>query len=193
MGYVIDLGWVFGLVIAPVYIMVVANLINLHAGYNGLVSGLSWILLVFIGIKSFMLHGLDNMLFFIPVFGALTAFLPYNMYPAKVHDGNIGNFLVGGAIGGLLLVNNMEKFGIFILTPHIINFLMDTWTIVIRRRKDVKFGRLRKDGTIEAPPTMKYKSLKFLIVSLFRLTEKQATFLLYIPTIVFGIIGLLIF
>jgi UDP-N-acetylglucosamine--dolichyl-phosphate N-acetylglucosaminephosphotransferase len=33
-----ELGGLFALLLAPVYIMVVANLINLHAGYNGLAT-----------------------------------------------------------------------------------------------------------------------------------------------------------
>ena len=38
---------IFRVVIIPIYIMVVANLVNMHSGYNGLQSGLSIILLIF--------------------------------------------------------------------------------------------------------------------------------------------------
>lgn len=192
-GTTYEFGWIFKLLIAPVYIMVVANLVNLHAGYNGLVTGNAWLLLLFTGIESYQRHGLNNLLFLLPVLGALTAFLPYNWYPARAHDGNVGAFLVGGTLGALLLANNMETFGVFILAPHIVNFFMDTWTIVIRRIPDAKFGTLRPDGTIEPPPTMRYKSLKFLLCSMWRLTERQATLLLMIPTLVFGTLGVLLF
>lgn len=193
LGATFELGVIFSLVLAPIYIMVVANLINLHAGYNGLATGTSWIILLAIGIKSFMNDGLTNLLFIIPLFGALTGFIKYNLYPAKAHDGNVGAFLVGGGIGAALLALNLEIFGIFILIPHIINFIMDTTTLVILRKKDVRFGTLRKDNTIIPPPTMKYKSLKFLIVSWFRLTEKQATAALWGLTAIFCIVGILIF
>lgn len=192
-GATYELGYAFRLIIAPAYVMVVANLINLHAGYNGLATGSAWLLLLFTGIESFQDHGLDNLLFLLPVFGALSAFLPYNWFPAKAHDGNVGAFLVGGALGAALLANNLELFGVFILIPHIINFIMDTWTIVIRGVPDVKFGRLRRDGTIEPPPTMRFKSLKFLLCSRWRLTEAQATMILMIPTAVFGTLGVLLF
>ncbi|MBN1502120.1 hypothetical protein JW930_01130 [Candidatus Woesearchaeota archaeon] len=188
----VELGPIYSLLIAPIYIMVVANLTNLHSGYNGLAMGTSWILLLFIGIKSFIQDGLANLIFLLPVFGALTGFLPSNLYPAKVVEGNIGSFLVGGAIGAFLLASNMEWFGVFILIPHIINFLMDTWTIVVKKQKDIKFGILRKDNTIEPPQTMKYKSLKFLLVSWFRLTERQATLILYGITFLFCVIGLFV-
>jgi len=193
LGINLELGLFYALVIAPIYIMVVSNLINLHAGYNGLATGTSWIILLAIGIKSYMQSGLTNILFLLPLFGALTGFIYFNLYPAKTHDGNVGAFLVGGGIGAALLALNMEIFGIFILIPHIINFLMDTWTIIIKKKKDVRFGKVRKDGTIKAPPTMKYKSLKFLVVSWFRLNEKQATHVLWAITALFCIVGILIF
>jgi UDP-N-acetylglucosamine--dolichyl-phosphate N-acetylglucosaminephosphotransferase len=189
----LSLGVLYSLIVAPIYIMVVANLINLHSGYNGLAMGTSWILLVTIAVKSYLQSGFDNLIFIIPVLGALSGFLPYNLYPSRILEGNTGSFLIGGAIGAYLLVANMEWFGVFILIPHIINFIMDTWTIVINKEKDVKFGKLRADGTIEAPPTMKYKSLKFLVVSHLRLTERQATLLLYGFTMLFCIAGLIIF
>jgi len=191
-SHTFEMGLLFSLLLAPIYIMVVANLINLHAGYNGIVTGNSWIILLAIGIKSIMRDGLTPIIILLPVFGALTGFIKYNLYPAKAHDGNVGAFLVGGAIGAALLALNLELFGIFILIPHIINFCMDTWTLVIQKKEDVRFGTLRPDNTIQAPPTMKYKSLKFLIVSWFRLTEKQATICLWAITAVFCIAGILI-
>jgi len=189
----LELGLVYSLLLAPIYIMVVANLINVHAGYNGLSTGTSWIILLAIGIETIQRGNFERIIFLLPIFGALTGFIKYNIYPAKAHDGNVGAFLIGGSIGAALLALNLEIFGIFILIPHIINFLMDTWTIIIRKKKDVRFGKIRADGTIQAPPTMKYKSLKFLIVSLFRLTEKQATMWLWLLTAVFCAAGIIIF
>ncbi|RMF06675.1 hypothetical protein D6764_01655, partial [Candidatus Woesearchaeota archaeon] len=118
----IELGWFYKLVIAPIFVMVVANLINLHSGYNGLVTGNAWIIMLFLIIKSFLQDGFSNLLFIIPVFGALTAFYPYNRYPARALEGNVGAFFMGGAIGAFILVANLEWYGIFLLIPHIINF-----------------------------------------------------------------------
>ncbi len=189
----VEVGFIYSLVIIPVYIMVVANLINLHAGYNGLTQGLSLIILLTLGIKSYLMHGLTYLIFLMPILGAVLAFLPRTSVPAKILPGNVGDFLVGAAIGAFIVVNSLLWFGIFILIPHIINFIMDTYTIVIKKIPDQKFGKLRKDSTIEAPPTMKYKSLKFLVVSWFRLTEKQATLAMYALTALFCIGGLVLF
>lgn len=193
LGYSLELDGFYSLLFVPMFVMFVANAINLHAGYNGLTTGLEIILLVSIGIKMYMVNGLDSLLFILPVLGAVMAFFPFVMYPAKILPGNVGDFLVGCAIGGLLIINGLTWFGVFILIPHIINFLMDTYTILIRKIADVKFGKQRKDGTIEAPATMKYKSLKFLVVSWFRLTERQATYVLYGFTALFCVVGIILF
>ncbi|MBD3203198.1 hypothetical protein GF327_02810 [Candidatus Woesearchaeota archaeon] len=189
----VEIGILYSLIVVPVYIMVVANMVNLHAGYNGLTQGLSLIVLLTLGIKSYMDHGFANLIYLVPVLGAVIAFLPSTFVPAKLLPGNVGDFLVGSAIGGFIVVNQMLWFGGFILIPHIINFIMDTVTILILRRKDVKFGKLRKDKTIIPPKTMRTKSLKFLIVHLFRLTEKQAVLALYSLTAVFCVVGLVLF
>jgi UDP-N-acetylglucosamine--dolichyl-phosphate N-acetylglucosaminephosphotransferase len=189
----LEIGILYSLVVVPMYIMVVANMINLHAGYNGLTQGLSLILLLTLGIKSFMVYEFTYLLFLVPILGAVLAFLPSTSYPAKVLPGNVGDILVGAAIGCFIIVNNFMWFGIFILIPHIINFIMDTFTIVVRKIPDAKFGKIRKDGTIEPPQTMRFKSLKFLIVSIFKLSEQQAVYLLYGLTAVFCVIGIFIF
>lgn len=184
----VELKWVYAFVFAPLYIMVVANLVNMHSGYNGLAPGLSLIIMAFAAIKSYMMGDGTNIFILIPVFGALLAFMAYNMYPSQVFQGNIGSFLIGGAIGGYFVLANMEMFGMIILIPHIINFLMWMWW-VISKKPHKKFGKLRKDGTIEAP---NYLTVKFLVSKMFRVTEPEAVWVCYAMTAVFGAIGLLI-
>ena len=193
LSYSIELGALYALLIVPVFIMFVSNSINLHAGYNGLTTGLELILLITIGIKLYLVHGLESLLFIIPVIAAVFAFFPSVWHPAKILPGNVGDFMVGSAIGALLIIHNMAWFGLFILIPHIINFLMDTYTILIRRIPDVKFGKVAKDNTVVVPSTMKYKSLKFLVASWFKLKEWQAVLMLYVLTAMFCVIGLIIF
>jgi len=184
----VELGILFSLIIAPLYVMIVANLVNMHAGYNGLASGLTLIMLCFVELKVFMETGLANMIYIMPLLGALAAFFYFNKYPSRIFLGNCGSLFLGSILGGLLILNNLEIFGVILLIPHIANFLMYVvWRI--RKVGEVKFGRIRKDGTLEVPNQL---TMKWFFPYHFRLTEQQATFALFILTSIFGVIGLVL-
>jgi UDP-N-acetylglucosamine--dolichyl-phosphate N-acetylglucosaminephosphotransferase len=124
----------------------------------------------------------------LPIFGATLAFLAYNMYPSRIFLGNVGSFLIGSAIGGYFVLANMEMFGVIILIPHIINLLM--WIYWgIRKYPYAKFGKLRQDGTIEAPNSL---TIKYLVTRIFKVTEPEAVWVCYAITAVFGVIGLVV-
>lgn len=59
----------------------------------------------------------------------------------------------------------------------------------IRKIGEIKFGRLRDDGTIEVPNPW---TLKWLFPYYFRLTEHQAMWIMYLITTLFCIIGFII-
>ena len=189
-SYTLELGWIYAFIFAPIYIMVISNLVNMHAGFNGLSSGLTLIMLFFAGLKSYLLYQFTFFPLLIPVFGSLLAFWFYNKYPAKIFDGNIGAFLMGGALGAFLVISNLEWFGVIILIPHMINFILWIyWCCNMKKYPHIKFGRLRKNNTIEAP---NYFTLKYIACKLFKVNEWQATKICYLITIVFCIIGVLI-
>lgn len=187
----IGVGVLFVYFIAPIYVLVVTNLVNTHSGYNGLASGLSWIIMLTLAIRTVLVGQIEQLFLLLPVFGALSVLIFFDKYPAKTIWGNVGSMMMGSAIGAYLIVTNAEIFGIIILFPHIIDFLLYLYGTFIKKEKfeKVKFGKLRADGTIIAPT--KYK-LKFLLPYYFRLTEKQTTWILYITTAVFCAIGLVV-
>jgi len=187
--YTIDLGYWYVYLIAPVYLLVVTNLINMHSGYNGLASGLTWILLLTLGIRSVLFGQTEHLFYLLPVFGALSILIFFDKYPTKMFWGNIGSMMMGACVGAYIIISNAEIFGIIILLPHIFDFFLYLISVFIKKKKflKIKFGELRKDGTIKAPT--KYK-LKFLLPYYFRLTEKQTTWILYGITAIFCILGL---
>jgi len=83
----------FYYIIAPVYVMVVANMVNMHSGFNGLQSGISSIVFFFLLVKSFMVGQIENVGIFAAFFGANLAFWTRNRYPSAIFEGNTGAML----------------------------------------------------------------------------------------------------
>lgn len=191
----LDLGMFFLFLIAPTYVMVVSNLVNMHSGFNGMAAGLSAILLSFLLIKSVMAG--RNCLFTLScMLGALLGFLYYNWYPSRIFDGNVGALSIGAAIGVGIVACGFLVSGFIMLLPHTVNFLMYVYWRVMRklhpddgRWKLVKFGRVRDDGTLEVPNAL---TLKWVLPYHFRMTEKQVVLAMYGLTLVFCVIGLFI-
>lgn len=184
-----ELGLFYSFIVAPLYVMVVSNLVNMHSGFNGLASGLTLILMCFVELKVFLTVGLEGMIYIMPMLGALAAFFYFEKYPSKIFLGNCGSLFLGAVLGSLIVLNNLELFGIVIMIPHIVNFLMYVvWRI--KKVGEVKFGKIRADGTLEVPNNL---TLKWVPPYYFRLTEQQSTFIMFLITVAFGIIGVAFF
>ena len=185
----INLGILYSLIVAPLYVMVVTNLVNMHSGYNGLQTGLSTIMISFLIIYSVICGKVEEIIFIVPLFGALLAFFLFNKYPANIFEGNSGALAIGSALGCYIVLIGNEILGIIILIPHIVNFLMYIYW-KIKRIPVTKFGFQRKDGTIEVPNPL---TLKWILPYYVRLTEKQSTRAMYLLTTVFGVLSIIIF
>ena len=169
--------------------MVIANLVNMHSGFNGLQSGLSIILLFTIFLKCYQINSLENLSILLILIGSLVAFWSFNKYPAKIFEGNSGPLIFGSCMGCFLILNDLYFFGIFILLPHIIDFLLFIY-VRIFKGYFVKFGRIGDEGEIIPPNPFK---LKFLFPYYFKLNEKQVVGYLYLLTIFFCFTAILIF
>ena len=191
---------IFRISIIPVYVMVVANLVNMHSGYNGLQSGLSIILMTTLVAQSW-LDG--NTKAIIPVgsfLGAMCAFWIFNKYPSKLFEGNIGSLLFGSIIGSVIVIQGYWWFGFFILIPHSINFVLWLiWLYLMKVKpeeylevdgKHKKFGEIDDIGIIVPPNPL---TLKWIPNYYFELNEKDSVYVMYGITVLFCIIGILIF
>ena len=180
----------FYYIIAPVYVMVVANMVNMHSGFNGLQSGLSSIVFFFLLLKSFMVGQIENLTIFAAFFGANLAFWTRNRYPSSIFEGNIGAMLIGAAMGTFIVFQGFLISGVIMLLPHTINFLMYFYWRV--RRKicqkrgtppgeygSFKFGRLQDDGTIKVRNKL---TLKWLPPYYYPMTEREIVMIMYALT-----------
>jgi UDP-N-acetylglucosamine--dolichyl-phosphate N-acetylglucosaminephosphotransferase len=182
----IDIGLFYSQLILPTFVLVAANLVNMHSGFNGMSSGLSVIVLISLIIKSLMTGNITNIIAIIAIAGATLGFYLFERYPSRIFWGNIGSLTVGSAIGVMIVMQGY--IGFIMLLPHTINFLMYVyWRL--KKYPQVKFGSLREDGTLSVPNNL---TLKWVLPYYRHVTEPQATYAMFGVTAVFCIIGILI-
>jgi UDP-N-acetylglucosamine--dolichyl-phosphate N-acetylglucosaminephosphotransferase len=183
----VDLSLIYLQIIIPTYVPVVANLVNMHSGFNGLAPGLSLIVLFTLLLKTLVEGNIYNALFFVSLTGGLLAYFWFENYPARIFWGNIGALSVGAAIGCLIVTQGFLISGFIMLIPHTVNFLMYVyWRMNTQKYPMAKFGSERDDGTIEVPNPL---TLKWVLPYYFRITEKQGAYAMYGLTALFCVIG----
>lgn len=182
--------------LVPIFIIVGANLVNMHSGFNGLASGTSLIILITLIIKSQWDSYTGDIIAIGAITGALLALWWFNMFPSKIIEGNTGSLMIGSAIGMCIVIKGFLIAGFFMLIPHTFNFLLYVFWRIQRLRhpgdekyKAIKFGKLRSDGTVEVPNKL---TLKWILPYHFRMTEKQCVLAMYGVTFIFCLIGFFI-
>lgn len=195
----IEYGDILRIIIIPLYVMVVANLVNMHSGYNGLQSGLSLILLITLFFKSWLDGTIYKILPLASFLGSISIFWIYNKFPSKVFEGNVGSQLFGSLIGCIIVVQEYWWFGFFILIPHTINFILwIVWLIKIKQYPKIylnsngthrKFGKVNKRGIISVPNRL---TLKWVPNFYYRLNEMQSVNIMYLLTFLFCLIAIII-
>ena len=190
----------FRVTVIPIYVMVVANLTNMHSGYNGLQSGLSIIILLTLLFKAWIDGIPETILPGSAILGSMVAFWFFNKYPAKIFEGNIGSLLFGSTIGCVIIIQEFWWFGFFILIPHTFNFIL--WLFWLRLMKTNpelylegdgihrKFGYLNSEGYITVPNRL---TLKWIPNYYFNLDEKTSVLVMYSVTLFFCSLGIFIF
>jgi len=184
----IDLSIIYLQLIIPTYVPVVANLVNMHSGLNGIAPGLSLIVLVTLVYKAYFFGNISNALFILCLTGAVAGYFLFERYPSRIFWGNIGALSIGAAIGAMIVTQGFIISGFIMLIPHTINFLMYVyWRL--KKYPTVKFGKVREDGTLEVPNPL---TLKWVLPYYFRMTEKNASYAMLAVTGVFCVFGFFI-
>ena len=101
----------FGILYIPFIVFVVvamANAVNLTDGLDGLASGVTMIVALFLALvgASFNFHAPG--VFCAALVGACLGFLVYNKNPAKVFMGDTGSLALGGGIAAAAILMNIE-------------------------------------------------------------------------------------
>ena len=119
-----DLGVLYIQLILPLYVPVVANLVNMHSGFNGMAPGLSLIILITLIAKTMVEGQVLPVLYIVTLTGTLAGYWFFEKYPAKIFWGNIGALSVGAAIGAIIVTEGFLFSGFIMLVPHTVNFLL---------------------------------------------------------------------
>jgi len=150
----VDLGVAYPLVAVPLGVLGAANAFNMVAGFNGLEAGMGLLLMLFTAAYA-SLKGLDLVLqASLVMAAALLGFLRYNWYPARVFPGNAFTYGVGAYYAALVILGNMEKYGLALFTLYFIKALLNLRGYMHRVWKPgviEDFGMPRPDGTLDSP------------------------------------------
>jgi UDP-N-acetylglucosamine--dolichyl-phosphate N-acetylglucosaminephosphotransferase len=169
----VDFGAIYPLIFIPLAVVVVSNATNMLAGSNGLEAGMGFVSMMALGFYSFSLGRYEaSVIAFTTVF-ALLAFLRWNWFPANFLPGDSLTYLIGAAFVSIVIIGNIEMFGMFVFIPWIIEFFLKLRSGFRAR----SLGDLQKDGSLKAP-YQKIHSLNHFIMKSGNINERQLTSIL---------------
>ncbi|USN95611.1 MAG: phospho-N-acetylmuramoyl-pentapeptide-transferase [Candidatus Nomurabacteria bacterium] len=123
--------WTLGLLIIPLFILVVvatANAVNITDGLDGLAGGLTSIAFGVYAIISFLegRYGLAG--FCMTVVGCLLSYTWFNIFPARFFMGDVGSFALGTALGVVAMLTDTVT-----LLPIIgLIFVVETGSVILQ-------------------------------------------------------------
>jgi len=177
-------GFIYPLLLIPLGVIGASNVVNMLAGFNGLEAGMGSIYFLGLGIFALLNNRNTGAMIFLITFAALVGFIWYNWYPARILPGDSLTYLLGALVASGVIIGNMEKAGIIVMLPFIIEFFL---------KLRVKFkasclGKLREDGKLDSPYGKKIYSWTHLIMNLRPMTEKRVTIILILIQALFTIL-----
>jgi UDP-N-acetylglucosamine--dolichyl-phosphate N-acetylglucosaminephosphotransferase len=183
----VNFGIFYPLVLVPIGVVGASNAINLLGGFNGMEAGMGIVYMLSLGSYA-LLHGSIAAVVFLVSFASLLAFIRYNWYPAKILPGDSLTYLLGSLVASGVIIGNMEKAGVIVLMPFIIEFFLKARS----KFQASCLGKLRKDGKLDPPYGKKIYSLTHVLMNLKPLTEKQVAILAILIVAIFSTIIFLV-
>jgi UDP-N-acetylglucosamine--dolichyl-phosphate N-acetylglucosaminephosphotransferase len=127
LGY--DLTWLYWLIIVPIGVTGAANVVNMLAGFNGLMSSLAVTSCTAMALVSLALGEHTAALVFATMVGAQLAFLRFNWTPARIFPGDVGTLGFGALYAAAIIAWNMEFAGLIVFLPYLINGSMSLLSV----------------------------------------------------------------
>lgn len=189
----VNLGWVYPLILIPIGILGAGTTFNFLAGFNGLEAGQGIILLFASAIVAFYTGNSWISILALCMAASLFAFLFYNLFPAKVFPGDVITYPVGGLIAVVAILGNFEKIALFFFIPYIIEVILKARGKLVKQ----SFGKPLSDGSLDLRYDKIY-GLEHLSIYIMkkmgiRATENRVVYSIWAFQIIVIIIGFIIF
>lgn len=182
---IVDLGVIYPLFLIPLWFVVVSNVINMLGGFNGVEAGMGIVYLLSLGLFSLLAHNTVAVLFLIGAM-SLIGFIVYNWYPARILPGDSLTYLLGALLATGTIVGNMEKLGMILLIPFIIESILKLKS----KLHASSLGKLRSDGKLDSPYGKKIYSLTHLVMNVKPFTEGQVAVILIAFQLIVSAVGM---
>jgi UDP-N-acetylglucosamine--dolichyl-phosphate N-acetylglucosaminephosphotransferase len=181
--------WIFyPIVLVPLAVVCVSNAFNMLAGMNGLEAGLGFVASFTLGVYILLFGNVEGAVIAFALAFALLAFLKYNWYPAKILPGDSLTYMVGTAFVAAVVIGNVEKFGIIIALPWIV----ESFLKLRARFKASSLGILQPDGILKSRYDNVY-SLTHLVMKSGRFRENQIALLLILTEVLICAVAFVLF
>lgn len=182
----IEFGIIYPLLLIPIAVVVVSNVTNMLAGMNGLEAGLGFVSMFSLGAYTFILGRMEASIIAFTTCFSLLAFLRWNWYPARFLPGDSLTYLTGASFASVVIIGNIEKFGVVIFIPWIIEAFLKLRSKFRAR----SLGDLQADGTLRTPYKKIY-SLTHVVMKIKPMKEWKITTMLISLEIVICVLAFL--
>ena len=181
----VNFGLIYPLVIIPLAIIFTSNAFNLLGGFDGIATGTGFLASLALLIYALVYGNYIGALLASVLTAVLFAFLFFNIYPAKAIPGDSFTYGIGGAIIALMIIGNMESFGIVIFVPYIIEFIFH----LPGRFNVTDLGKLQKDMTFNAPYGKRINSWTHVIMNMKKCKEYEVSTYMWLINIGFVVLA----
>lgn len=154
---------------------VMANAFNMSDTHNGVIVSAFLVFSSSIFLSTFLagpspLEGFETLLAISLL--VILGYLPINIYPAKMLNGNSGSHLIGSLAAALTLVSRREFLALMLLIPQILNGYLILFTTGLKSKEAIERPTKLKEGGFIAPncsPKAPITLVKLLVI------EKELT------------------
>lgn len=133
---------------------IIANAFNMSDTHNGLIVSAFLIFAISISLSMALpgpspLEGFEALL--VIFLSVMLGYLPINMYPAKMLNGNSGSHLIGSLAAALVLTSRREFLSLMLLVPQMLNGYLILSTTGLKSKELIERPTRLKEGGIIVP------------------------------------------